>query len=193
MTDRTTFRQRAADQDDAQPVRPAWASTDQLMRDYYDNEWGVPVTDEHGLFEALSLEAFQSGLSWSTILRKRQAFRTAFRHFDPQAVSRFDDQDVQRLMADQGIVRNRRKILATINNAAATVRLRDEGGLAQLVWSFAPSGAALRKTAGPVTRTPESEALARALRERGFSFVGPTTMYAYMQAVGVVKAKQSEL
>lgn len=172
--------------------RPAWASTDELMRHYYDHEWGVPVTEERALFEALSLEVFQSGLSWSTILRKREAFREAFRQFQPDVVAGFDEEDALRLMSNEGIVRNHRKILATIQNAGATVRLRNEGGLVNLVWSFEPAATPAAEPAGPgsrtrVTRTKESEALAKALRARGFSFVGPTTMYALMQAVGVVE------
>ncbi len=174
---------------DPTPSRPAWASTDDLMRHYYDHEWGVPVRDERGLFEALSLEVFQSGLSWSTILRKREAFRQAFHQFQPDVVAAFDDADVERLLADEGIVRNRSKILSTIQNAGATVRLRDEGGLAELIWSFQPNGTPTG-AGGQVTRTAESEALAKALRSRGFKFVGPTTMYALMQAVGLVDGKQ---
>lgn len=173
---------------DQQPQRPAWASTDQLMKDYYDHEWGLAVTDERALFEALSLEAFQSGLSWATILRKRQAFRKAFANFDPDVVAEFTDKDVQRLMQDEGIVRNLMKINATIRNAAATVQLRKEGGLAALVWSFAPAEDTFDAAEQP-SRTPESEALAKALRKRGFNFVGPTTMYAFMQAIGVVRVK----
>ena len=119
-------------------ARPEWAATDPLMKDYYDTEWGMPVRDERGLFERLSLEAFQSGLSWATILRKRPAFRAAFDDFDPDAVAAYDDRDVERLMADAGIVRNRRKIDATITNARATVALREDGGLVDLVWSFRP-------------------------------------------------------
>lgn len=180
---------RASRQSEPQPQRPAWASTDQLMRDYYDNEWGVPVTDERGLFEALSLEAFQSGLSWSTILRKREAFRAGFAGFDPDVVARFTENDVQRLLADEGIVRNRLKIAATVSNAAATIRLRDDGGLPALVWSFAAADDRGGELQEAVTRTPASEALAKALRDRGFNFVGPTTMYAFMQAVGVVKVR----
>lgn len=176
---------------DPTPSRPAWASTDDLMRNYYDHEWGVPVRDERGLFEALSLEVFQSGLSWSTILRKREAFRRAFQQFQPDVVAAFDDADVERLMADEGIVRNRLKILSTIQNAGATVRLRQEGGLAELIWSFQPMGAAAGATGAQVSRTPESEALAKALRAHGFKFVGPTTMYALMQAVGLVDGKRA--
>lgn len=171
------------------PARPAWASTDELMRNYYDEEWGVPVHDERGLFEALSLEVFQSGLSWSTVLRKREAFRAAFAGFDPDAVATFTDADVARLMADDGIIRNHRKVLATIQNAHATVALRAEGGLAAFLWSFAPEPTGAAATDEPVSRTAESEALAKALKARSFNFVGPTTMYALMQAVGMVPVR----
>lgn len=168
-------------------ARPTWASSDPLMRDYYDTEWGMPVRDEQGLFERISLEAFQSGLSWATILRKRPAFRTAFDGFDPEVVAAYGDGDVERLMGDAGIVRNRAKILATIGNAAATVRLREDGGLVDLVWSFQPEQTPRPCTVAEVpTRSPESLALSKALRARGFSFVGPTTMYALMEAVGIV-------
>ena len=168
-------------------ARPTWASSDPLMRDYYDTEWGMPVRDEQGLFERISLEAFQSGLSWATILRKRPAFRTAFDGFDPEVVAAYGDGDVERLMGDAGIVRNRAKILATIGNAAATVRLREDGGLVDLVWSFRPEQTPRPRTVAEVpTRSPESLALSKALRARGFSFVGPTTMYALMEAVGIV-------
>lgn len=168
-------------------ARPAWAATDPLLRDYYDTEWGLPVRDEQGMFERISLEAFQSGLSWVTILRKRPAFRAAFAGFDPDAVAAFDDADRERLLADAGIVRNRAKIDATIGNAAATVRLRDDGGLVDLVWSFRPATTPRPRTFEEVpTRSPESLALSKELRSRGFSFVGPTTMYALMEAVGIV-------
>lgn len=168
-------------------ARPTWASSDPLMRTYYDDEWGVPVRDEQGLFERLSLEAFQSGLSWATILRKRPAFRTAFADFDPDRVATFDDTDVARLMADAGIVRNRRKIDATIANAQATVALREDGGLVDLIWSFRPAETPTPITMADVpTVSDESKALAKELRRRGFSFVGPTTMFALMEAVGIV-------
>ncbi|MFJ4221035.1 DNA-3-methyladenine glycosylase I [Curtobacterium luteum] len=168
-------------------ARPVWASTDELLRDYYDTEWGMPVRDERGVFERLSLEAFQSGLSWRTILAKRPAFRAAFADFDPDTVAAFGEADVARLMADAGIVRNRAKILATITNANATIALRQDGGLADLVWSFRPD-----RTPEPVTfadvptTSDESVALSKALRKRGFAFVGPTTMYALMEALGIV-------
>jgi DNA-3-methyladenine glycosylase I len=168
-------------------VRPAWAASDPLLRDYYDTEWGMPVRDERGMFERISLEAFQSGLSWVTILRKRPAFRAAFHGFDPDLVAGYDEPDVQRLMTDAGIVRNRRKVLATITNARATVALREEGGLVDLVWSFRPASTPAPTSYAEVpTRSPESTALAKALRAKGFTFVGPTTMFALMEAVGIV-------
>src|SRR6188768_2669643 len=120
-------------------ARPPWAASDPLLQTYYDTEWGMPVRDERGMFERLSLEAFQSGLSWVTILRKRPAFRRAFADFDPEVVAGFGADDVERLMGDAGIVRNRPKIRATITNAQATVLLRPEGGLVELVWGFRPA------------------------------------------------------
>ena len=168
-------------------TRPVWASADPLMRAYYDTEWGMPVRDETGLFERLSLEAFQSGLSWATILRKRPAFRSAFDGFDPDRVAAYTDDDVARLLADASIVRNRAKILATVTNARATVDLRSDGGLVDLVWSFRPDRTPEPRTMADVpTSSPESVALARELRRRGFAFVGPTTMFALMEAVGIV-------
>lgn len=168
-------------------ARPVWAATDPLLREYYDTEWGMPVTDERGLFERISLEAFQSGLSWATILRKRPAFRSAFQDFDPDRVAAFGDQDVGRLLGDAGIVRNRAKINATITNARATVALRDDGGLVDFVWSFRPSSSPEPTTLAEIpTTSPESLALSKALRKRGFAFVGPTTMFALMEAVGIV-------
>jgi DNA-3-methyladenine glycosylase I len=168
-------------------TRPTWAASDPLLRAYYDTEWGMPVRDERGLFERLSLEAFQSGLAWVTILRKRPGFRSAFADFDPEVVAGFDETDVARLMADTGIVRNRRKIDATIGNARATVALRSDGGLAELVWSFRPDRTPAPSSYAEVpTRSAESEALAKELRRRGFAFVGPTTMFALMEAVGIV-------
>jgi DNA-3-methyladenine glycosylase I len=167
-------------------ARPTWGATEPL-KSYYDSEWGMPIRDERGLFERLSLEAFQSGLSWVTILRKRESFRAAFADFDPDTVAAFDDTDVERLMGDVGIVRNQAKVNATIANAAATVALRDEGGLADFLWSFQPAEtpAPLRYADVP-TSSPESVALAKALRKKGFRFVGPTTMFALMEAVGIV-------
>ena len=168
-------------------ARPPWAATDPDLRAYYDTEWGMPVRDEHGVFERLALESFQSGLSWATILRKRPAFREAFRGFDPDAVAAFGDADVERLMHDAAIVRNRRKIDATIINARATVALRPEGGLANFVWSFRPDATPAPRTLAEAPSTsPQSVALAAALRSRGFTFVGPTTMFALMEAIGIV-------
>ena len=168
-------------------VRPVWAATDPLLKEYYDTEWGMPVRDERGLFERLSLEAFQSGLSWATILRKRPAFRAAFDDFDPDRVAAYDDHDVERLMADAGIVRNRRKIDATITNARATVALREDGGLVDLVWSFRPENTPTPASYAEVPSTSdESKALSKELKRRGFVFVGPTTMFALMEAVVIV-------
>lgn len=168
-------------------VGRSWGAFDPLLRAYYDTEWGMPVRDERGLFERLSLEAFQSGLSWTTILRKRPAFRAAFAGFDPEEVASFDDTDVARLMADAGIVRNRLKVEATITNARATVALRDGGGLPELIWSYMPSSTPTPMTWGDVpTESTESKALSKRLKAEGFRFVGPTTMYALMSAIGMV-------
>jgi len=168
-------------------ARPVWASSDELLREYYDTEWGMPVRDERGVFERLSLEAFQSGLSWRTILAKRPAFRAAFADFDADTVAAFGEDDVARLMADAGIVRNRAKILATITNANATIALRQDGGLADFVWSFRPATTPEPRSSAEVpTKSDESLALSKALRKRGFAFVGPTTMYALMEALGIV-------
>jgi DNA-3-methyladenine glycosylase I len=172
-------------------ARPAWAEASDLLRGYYDTEWGMPVTDEQGLFERISLEAFQSGLSWATILRKRPAFRDAFADFDPDTVAGFDEATVEALMQDAGIVRNARKIRATVTNARATVGLRGRygpgTGLAEFVWSFRPERTPLPERIEDVpTTSPESVALSKALKKEGFVFVGPTTMFALMEAVGMV-------
>ena len=172
-------------------ARPVWAATDPLLREYYDTEWGMPVRDERGVFERLSLEAFQSGLSWATILRKRPAFRDAFSGFDPEAVAGFRETDVARLLADTRIVRNRAKILATIGNARATLHLRESddvaGGLAGLVWSFQPEATPQPHRLSDIpTQSPQSAALSRELKRRGFRFVGPTTMHALMEAIGII-------
>ena len=172
-------------------ARPVWAATDPLLREYYDTEWGMPVRDERGVFERLSLEAFQSGLSWATILRKRPAFRDAFSGFDPEAVAGFRETDVARLLADARIVRNRAKILATIGNARATLHLRESddvaGGLAGLVWSFQPEATPQPHRLSDIpTQSPQSAALSRELKRRGFRFVGPTTMHALMEAIGII-------
>src|SRR4051794_2737910 len=146
-------------------ARPQWAATDPLLREYYDTEWGMPVRDERGMFERISLEAFQSGLSWATILRKRPAFRAAFDGFEPDLVAAYSGADVERLMGDAGIVRNRRKVEATITNARATVALRSEGGLVDLVWSFRPARTPAPTSYAEVpTQSAESLALSKALR-----------------------------
>lgn len=154
---------------------------------YHDTEWGVPVRDERGLYERMMLEAFQSGLSWITILRKRDGIRDAFARFDPDIVARFTEKDVARLMHDARIIRNHRKIQAAITNARAVLSLRDGAGLPELIWSHQPDPVPAPKTVHEVPgSTPESIALAKALKKAGFVFVGPTTVYAMMQAVGMV-------
>lgn len=168
-------------------ARPAWASSDPLLRDYYDHEWGMPVRDEQGLYERICLEGFQAGLSWATILRKRPAFRTAFAGFNPDAVAQFTDADVERLLQDAGIVRNRLKIRAAVTNAQATLSLRPDGGLVDFVWQFQPEATPRPRTHADIpTQSAESIALSKALRKKGFAFVGPTTMFALMEAIGMV-------
>ena len=168
-------------------LRCAWAGSAPEYLAYHDDEWGMPVHGEAALYERLSLEAFQSGLAWITILRKRPAFRAAFTGFDPERVAAFDDTDRARLLADAGIVRNARKIDATIANARAVLDLRDDGGLDAYLWSFAPPEHRPPRTMAELRATsPESVALAAGLRSRGFAFVGPTTAYAAMQACGLV-------
>jgi DNA-3-methyladenine glycosylase I len=173
---------------DADGLR-CFGADDPLYRAYHDEEWGRPVRDERGLYERISLEAFQSGLAWITILRKRDNFRAAFANFEPEVVAAFDQDDVARLMADVGIVRNRLKVDATINNARAVLGLRDAGtSLTELVWSHRPDPDRPAPAGwGDVPAlTPESTALAKALKRDGFRFVGPTTAYAAMQACGLV-------
>ena len=167
--------------------RCAWAASTADYVAYHDDEWGVPLHGERELFERLTLEAFQSGLSWLTILRKREGFRAAFAGFDPDVVAAFDADDRARLLADTGIVRNVRKVDAAIHNAQAVVDLRDDGGLDALVWAHAPAHHDRPQGLGDVRATsPESVALTKALKARGFVFLGPTTMYAAMQACGLV-------
>lgn len=168
-------------------ARPAWAAVDPLLRNYYDTEWGLPVRDEQGLYERISLEAFQAGLSWATILRKRPAFRAAFADFHPETVAAFSEADVERLMQDAGIVRNRLKIRAAVTNAQATLNLRNDGGLVDFVWSFRPHVTPEPTALDQIpTSSAESLALSKGLRKRGFVFVGPTTMYALMEAIGMI-------
>ena len=173
--------------------RCSWATGDELAA-YHDAEWGRPVTDERGLFERLSLEAFQSGLSWLTILRKRDGFRRAFADFDAEVVARYGERDVERLLGDAGIVRNRAKIEATIANARAIVAARrSDEPFEELVWSFAPPPRAAAETLEELpAATEESKALSKALKARGFRFVGPTTAYALMEACGLVNDHLAE-
>jgi DNA-3-methyladenine glycosylase I len=173
-------------------VRCAWAGRDPLYVRYHDEEWGRPVRDDHRLYEKLVLEGFQSGLSWLTILKKRERFREVFRGFDPAKVARFGERDVLRLLADPGIIRHRGKIEAAIHNAAMVLRLIEaEGSLAEHVWRFVPPPEERPKrmtleALRAMPKTPASERLGKDLKKRGFRFVGPTTAYAFMQAMGLV-------
>ena len=168
--------------------RCAWAGTDPENVRYHDEEWGRPVTDDNRLFEKLCLEGFQSGLSWLTILKKRPQFRKQFKNFDPVKVSRMTEADVDRLLEDAGIIRHRGKIASTINNAARTLEIQREfGSLAAYIWSFEPAPLPAPTIGGSLpAQTAASTALSKDLRKRGFSFVGPTTVYAFMQAMGLV-------
>jgi DNA-3-methyladenine glycosylase I len=172
-------------------ARCAWCGVDPLYRAYHDGEWGLPVADDTRLFEKLCLEGFQAGLSWLTILRKREAFRRAFHGFEIDAVARMGARDVERLLGDAGIVRHRGKIEAAIGNARPAAALADEfGSLAAFVWRHEPAAASrprrmTRASLKGLSETDESRALSRELRRRGFRFVGPTTVYAFMQAMGL--------
>ncbi len=172
------------------PERCAWAPAgDPLYLAYHDEEWGVPSREERHLFELLVLEGAQAGLSWATILRKRQGYRRAFAGFDPEAVARFDARDVDRLLGDPGIVRNRLKVESAVANARATLAARDEGGLDGLLWSFVggePIVNRPRTLADVPPETAESKAMSKELKRRGFRFVGPTVCYSLMQAAGLV-------
>ena len=174
----------------ADPTRCAWCSADPLYRAYHDREWGVPLHDERALFELLTLEGAQAGLSWFTILKKREHYRRAFDHFDAERIARYTDADVARLMADAGIVRNRLKIESTIGNARAALKLRESGGgLDGYFWQFVDGRPRVNSPAGlgqvPAS-TPLSDAISRDLKKRGFKFVGSTIVYAHMQAMGLV-------
>ncbi|MFK4759629.1 DNA-3-methyladenine glycosylase I [Microbacterium sp. ZW T5_45] len=168
-------------------ARCLWVGDDAEYRRYHDEEWGTPLHGDRALFEKMALEGFQAGLSWITILRKRPRFREVFAGFDPEIVAEFDESDIERLMADAGIVRNRAKIEATIGNARI-VRGMADGELDELMWSFAPPAREhrLRGMADALAVTPESTAMSKELRRRGFRFVGATTMYALMQSAGMV-------
>lgn len=167
-------------------ARPPWAATDPILRDYYDTEWGMPVRDEAGMFERLCLEGFQVGLSWRLILTKRERLRDAFFGFDPDQVARMEG--IEHLLDDASLIRNRRKLTAPLTNARATLRLREDGiDLAELIWSYQPDSTPTPRTSRDVpTRSPQSEALAKELKRRGFTMVGPVTMYALMESVGIV-------
>lgn len=167
-------------------ARPPWAASDPLLREYYDTEWGMPVRNEAGMFERLCLEGFQVGLSWRLILQKRERLREAFCGFVPEEVARMEG--IEHLLGDATLIRNRRKLTAPLANAEAALRLREEGtDLAELIWSFKPETTPVPRTADEVpTRSPESEALAKELKRRGFTLVGPVTMYALMESVGIV-------
>ena len=175
-------------------IRPTWASHDELLRSYYDAEWGLPIHDEVGVFERLVLEGFQAGLSWRTVLAKRGAFRAAFAGFSPDRVAAFTGDDIERLSTNPEIIRNRRKIESAISIARATVAMRSSGDsshgpthLGELVWSYRPTCDPRPRSQGEVpTQLPESVALAKDLKDRGFRFVGPTTMLALMAAIGIV-------
>lgn len=171
-------------------VRCAWAGTDPLMRAYHDEEWGLPSHDDRHLFEMLTLEGAQAGLSWMTILRKRPGYRRAFAGFDPEAVALFDEADVERLLADPGIVRNRLKVESTIDNARTILAVREaHGSLHAWLWDLVGGETLVNRFASLAdlpAETPASRELSRALKRAGFRFVGPTTCYSFMQAVGMV-------
>ena len=185
------------DRGDDGVLRCFWGGEPEIYRRYHDQEWGRPVHDDRRLFEKICLEGFQSGLSWLTILRKREAFRTAFAEFDVEAVSRFTKRDVSRLLRDVGIVRHQGKITSTINNAQRCCDLYDaDETLDQLVWSHQPPASSrprriTRQWLSENPKSPESLALSKDLKRRGWSFVGPTTMYAFMQSVGIVDDHQA--
>ena len=173
---------------DTDIVRCGWAGSDALYQHYHDREWGRPVFDDNRLFEKLCLEGFQSGLAWITILRKRENFRSAFHGFDIDKVAEMGEADIDRLLQDAGIIRHRGKIESTINNARRTLEIQKEyGSLAAYIWRFEPDDRAAPELRGGIeSETEASRALSKDLRKRGFSFVGPTTCYAFMQAMGLV-------
>lgn len=179
----------AVEQSTTGVVRCPWAGTDPLYARYHDEEWGVPKADDRALFEKLVLEGFQSGLSWITILRKRENFRRAFDGFDPEKIARYGAKDIERLLADPGIVRNRLKVEATIDNARAYLKLAGRQSFASFLWAFLPDGPIINRRGGmdkvPAT-TEHSLRISKALKKEGFRFVGPTTVYAFMQSVGMV-------
>ena len=171
-------------------TRCSWLNGDELYREYHDTEWGVRVVGDQQIFERIALEGFQAGLSWITILKRREGFRKAFKNFDLRKVSRLTESDIERLMQDEGIIRNRAKIEATIRNANLILELQKQGqSISEIVWSFAPPASKRKRAASNFAwqaTTPESEALSKHLRKLGFGFVGATTMHALMQATGML-------
>jgi DNA-3-methyladenine glycosylase I len=165
--------------------RCKWAESDPLLREYHDTEWGVPVRDSRAMWETLMLEGFQAGLSWLIILRKRDAFRKAFRDFDPVKVARFNEKDIERLLANEAIIRSRAKIEATIAGARIFLAMEKDGGFAKTMWAHV-QGKPVQGTGHVLAKTPLSEAISADLKKRGFKFVGPVIVYAWMQAVGMV-------
>jgi DNA-3-methyladenine glycosylase I len=170
--------------------RCQWPGNDELYIHYHDTEWGVPLEGDQEMFERICLEGFQAGLSWITILKRREGFRKAFKNFDIKKVAKFTDSDIDRLMQDERIIRNRAKILSAVKNANIVLEMAKQGeSIRQLIWQFAPPAS---KRTSPAKNfewlavSPESEAISKALRSRGFSFVGPTTMYALMQSIGMI-------
>lgn len=169
-----------------QVIRCAWAESDPLLQSYHDEEWGVAEYDSRALWEKLMLDGFQAGLSWLTILRKRDAFREAFYGFDPERVARMKEKDVTRLLGNAGIIRSRAKIEATIGGARAYLKMRDEGeDFSEFVWGMAGGKPIVSKTGKVLAKTPLSEEMSKALKKRGFKFVGPVIVYAWMQATGI--------
>ena len=167
--------------------RPPWAMSSPLLKEYYDTEWGLPIFDEAALYERLSLESFQSGLSWAVVLKKREAFRAAFCDFDPEKVAHFTEADVERLLGDASIIRNETKIRAAITNAKATIALREEGGLAEFIWSFQPPENLYPTAMEDIPKKSyESKLMSRELKKKGFRFVGPVTCFALMEAIGMI-------
>lgn len=167
--------------------RPPWAMSSPMLKEYYDTEWGLPIFDEAALYERLSLESFQSGLSWAVVLKKREAFRAAFCNFDPDKVAQFDEADVERLLGDASIIRNETKIRAAINNAKATIALREEGGLAEFIWAYQPPENLYPTVMEDIPKKSyESKLMSRELKKKGFRFVGPVTCFALMEAIGMV-------
>ncbi|MDO5077676.1 DNA-3-methyladenine glycosylase I [Corynebacterium sp.] len=171
-------------------IRPRWAEGNDQLRDYFDYEWGREIRDEQGLLERLCLEGFQAGLSWNLVLQKRDALRDAFHHFQPDEVAGMQPSEITALAQRPELIRNERKLSAAVTNAKATIKLREEVGLSQLLWSFAPVDWQVPETMAQVpTQTPESQAMAKELKRRGFTFVGPVTCFALMQAVGMADCR----